>query len=527
MVTRRAVFVCVALALVTPTAATPQLGSAQERTLVTSFGDVAALAVGRREIFVAAAGGIAVYDFVDDVWRPPLAPRAGYPPIEFVASLAYDGFADLLWLGAETGELLKLPLTFDRWEPAGFRARAPIIRIVPDAREGALWIGTPQGWYRVRDDGSLGRFMLRADQVPLEIRQLGERDPAFEAVRGTAGLDAQLRRFPVSAVVAGERRGIYFVGTEGGGLVRVDVNTLERAPLPFGTLSRGVGAVAVDGARIWFAGDGQGPRDGVATADRELRRWTQFEATTDGAPRGFVARIEPAPDALWFAASDGTYRLDRRGLRDGPPRPSDWTWLHSRSGLPADQSTAVAPTADGAWIGTLRGLARVDASARVTATFLEGRRILDLASAGDTLWVATDAGLYVSVAGAAPVAGPGVESSPALRSGPVIGVAAHAGQRIVLVPDAHYRLENGAWAGPVREATTLGLGTLYRLLIDDGGSVWIAGERGIARLAAGRPPRAWLVPMDVPVGPVRGLALDGEFVWVATPAGAFRIDPSR
>ena len=498
----------------------------EDRSLITSFGDVAALALGRREVYVAGPYGVAVFDYVESAWRPPLAPSAGYPAPEMVTALAYDATADALWLGTEDGILLRFGLTQDRWERVPYDPRDPVIRIVPDADEGVLWAGTPGGWHRVRDDGTSGRFIMRADQVPSHIREIGETDVATQAAVGTLGLDERLRRFPIQAMLQGDRPASYFVATAGAGLMQFDSNTLQRTWLPFGTLSRGVGSIALDGDRIWFGGDAQGPRDGVAFADGGLTRWTHLEAAVDGAPRGFVARIVPAEDAIWFAASDGVYRLDRSRIGSGL-RAADWTRYTSADRLPADQATTVVAVSGGAWIGTLRGLARLDVTSRSVNTTLAGLRVLDLALAGDTLWIATQSGLFVSISGGMPARAPGVENAQGLRTGPVVALAAVGGVITALTPAAVHRLEQGQWSAPMRDPATRALGPLFRLHVAADGGVWIAGEAGVAALEEGRPVRTWLVPADIPAGPVRGIVLDGDDLWVATPAGALRLDRTR
>jgi len=496
-----------------------------DRSLITSFVDVAALALGRREVYVAGESGIAVWDHVEEAWRPPLAPLEGYPERQPVASLAYDGAADALWLGTEDGQLLRLGLTVGQWEPAEFRIDEPIIRIVPDAMEGLLWIGTSSGWYRVRGDGSEGSFVDRASQIPSHVREIGETDLTVQAMSGTLTLDDMLQRFPIETVIEGERPGTYFVGTQGGGLLLLDGNTLERTWLPFGTLSRGAGTVALVGNRLWFGGDGQGPRNGFAIADRNLRRWTQIETEVGGGPRGFTARIVPAGNAVWFAASDGAYRLDNLSA-DSAAGGTAWTRFTTAQGLPADQTTTVVPLVQGAWIGTLRGLARVDGAGRVSATALEGRRILDLVLTGDTLWIATESGLFASIGDGAPAPAPGVDAVPALRTTPIVSLAARTGSIVALTPAAVHRFEGGRWTAASQEGALAGLGRLLRLHVDTDGTIWVGGEGGAASLGQGAV-RTWLVPDDIPAGPVRGLLVDGDNLWVATPAGALRLNPTR
>jgi hypothetical protein len=502
---------------------TARFWQAGDRTLITSFDDIAALTVSSRLLFAATPSGLSVYDVTLAAWQAPLAPLEAWPAEERPSAVAWDGFGDRLWLGTEAGRLHHLVLGDDRWERPGFSVGEPILRIVPDSREGTLWVGTPSGWYRVRDDGSSGRFVLRELEVPAEVRREGEQDPVLRAVEGSLGLDDRLRRFPVSAAVTPPDRPVdRFVGTHGGGLLRFDATTLSTEWLPFGTLSRGIASLAVDGDRIWFGGDGQGPRDGVGVAGADLARWQRLEAGIDGAPRGFVARITIAADAVWFAASDGVYRLPRTALAsDGAVR-SGWQHLTTVDGLPADQATIVVPVPTGAWIGTLRGLVRVDTAGRATESHLPGRRVLDLAHSGEDLWIATDQGLFRTMAtgGGAPTR---VEDAPL---GVIVAVVATSAGVAVLTPAALYRRGPNGWTGPDREPAAR-LGGLLRLIAHGDGSLWVAGEQGVGMREETGSWRWWLAPSDIPAAPVRGLVVTDEHLWVATPAGALRLDRSR
>jgi ligand-binding sensor domain-containing protein len=62
----------------------------------------------------------------------------------------------------------------------------------------------------------------------------------------------------------------------------------------------------------------------------------------------------------------------------------------------------------------------------------------------------------------------------------------------------------------------------------DGPGFWVAGERGVAFARLSTPPLRPLREGDLP-GQSNDLAVDGEFLWVATDAGLvrFRLDAIR
>ena len=89
------------------------------------------------------------------------------------------------------------------------------------------------------------------------------------------------------------------------------------------------------------------------------------------------------------------------------------------------------------------------------------------------------------------------------------------------------------WRDPRSRAWTMGpslsglVGRLRRF-VADGPGFWVAGERGVAFARLGTPPIRPLREGDLP-GQSNDLAVDAEFLWVATDAGLvrFRLDAIR
>jgi hypothetical protein len=115
-----------------------------------------------------------------------------------------------------------------------------------------------------------------------------------------------------------------------------------------------------------------------------------------------------------------------------------------------------------------------------------------------------------------------VRAEPPGFTGAVRALACHrdalylAGSRVLLVHEAE------TWRPPVPVG---GSGTINGLT-SDGTGVWVAGDGGAARWdpAAGEW-LTYLVPGDIPVGPVLSVQASGGRLWLATPAGALRIEP--
>ena len=94
---------------------------------------------------------------------------------------------------------------------------------------------------------------------------------------------------------------------------------------------------------------------------------------------------------------------------------------------------------------------------------------------------------------------------------------------VALADGAIFRYDGARWSGPDRGAEQAGIGRPIRVRVD-GARIWVAGERGAAVLdpATGAWTR-YLVPADIPAGPVVDVAPAGGHVWLATPLGALRI----
>ena len=503
-----------------------------ERILVSSFHELGAVTADLRRVFAASPHGIEVYDFAAGRWEAPITLEDGFPLGERPSALLYDRFLDALWMGTEVGNVYVYRLAGGQWDALGPVAGGPILRIVGDPRSGDVFLATPGGWLRL-PRGALFPEPVPPGAVPEGAAdpspegRLRRMDPFFDAIRGTLTMDERLRRWPITDVEPADRPARYWVATNGGNLLYYDSRRMSAEPLAYGLLTRGAGAMALDGRRVWFGGDGRGARRGVTVADVGLQQWKYFEAQYDGAPAGYVADVLPTASAVWFAATDGLFRLDRER--------ETWLRLAEREGLPAREVFALAPGPDGVWVGTRNGLTFVtDDGAVEREALFPARPIHRLLSSRDTLWIASEFGLWLlpdaSAArlpdaggrgGIRPVLAPGSETLPGLR-GRVVDVRPVGDALFVLTEDALYRWDAAGWTGPFRDGVEL-LGRLRTLAAADG-QLWVAGDGGVVRFDLDT--RLWtsyLRPMDIPETPVVDVLPMGDDVWLATPAGALRL----
>jgi ligand-binding sensor domain-containing protein len=499
--------------LVNDAAAQARLWRADDRLLISRFLDVGGLALDGRRVYAASMNGLQVYDFVARRWELPVTVEDGYPAGEGPTALSYDRSAGALWMATRAGSLYSYTLAFGRWERRATLGALTNEIVLTDEDPGSLFLGGPQGWRRVRA-GSVFEDALTPAQIPESVRRViatsGSRllqsDPYFAAARGTIARDAQLRQWPVSAIAPAETRGSYWLGTAGGNVALFDGRTLGTDWLSFGVTTTGVSAVAVRADTLWFGGDGRDARSGITRTDRTLQSWRTYEGAAERAPRGLVYDIHPGVEGTWTwaAASDGLYlfaqgswqRLD--GILDGP--------VYS-----------VTPGSRGVWVGARSGLAHIvpdEAEKRGVA----GIPVYRAVEEAGVLLVATERGLWRIDATALD----DPDAREPLLTTRIVDVAPAYGAMFALAEDALYRIESGR-APTVLHEPAQRIGRLYALAVS-GNRLFVAGNAGLAAYDESTHAWTWYsIPSDIPAGPVRDVAVDGEFIWLATPAGALRL----
>ncbi len=139
--------------------------------------------------------------------------------------------------------------------------------------------------------------------------------------------------------------------------------------------------------------------------------------------------------------------------------------------------------------------------------------------AGDSVWAGTPSGLLLALPGRPEPVRPAGLASPSLQVG-IVDLAPLADTLVALTRDELL------WRDPRTKRWTLGpnlsafLGRLRRF-VADGAGFWVAGDRGVGFARLGTPPLRPLREGDLP-GAANDLAVDDEFLWVATDGGLVR-----
>ncbi|MEE8193453.1 MAG: hypothetical protein V3T74_11965, partial [Gemmatimonadales bacterium] len=226
----------------------------------------------------------------------------------------------------------------------------------------------------------------------------------------------------------------------------------------------------------------------------------------------FVTDLLERDQALWAATDAGVVRVvpgERPEL------------MLSGFGLRAEYGYALAQTPAGVWAGTERGLAFVSDHGDVV--FVDERvrePIYALAASGDTVWVGGRRGLGVTWEGSDAIYVPRHAEEEILLSDPVVALALTGDTLVAATVDRLlWRAPGEEWV--VERVLSGDLGEVTALAGDEEG-VWVGGVRGVAYFRPGLHEfRVFNAPGDLP-GPVRDIAVDRSYVWVATLGGMVR-----
>jgi ligand-binding sensor domain-containing protein len=148
--------------------------------------------------------------------------------------------------------------------------------------------------------------------------------------------------------------------------------------------------------------------------------------------------------------------------------------------------------------------------------------IRGLVASADTVWAATDAGLLAALA-ADTLPRRATTTDSRLRR-PLVALARVDSILVVASQDEVVVTVSGRALSTPRlgRGQLTGVGRITAVAADEG-TIWIAGESGVAVVTRSAGVQTVLrVPADIP-GPALDVALDPEFAWIATRAGVVRL----
>lgn len=434
-----------------------------ERVLISAFHTARGVATDERHVYVSTTNGLEIYDFAFQRWLPPSTSEDGFPVREGAGRIAYDPRERGIWM-------------------------------LTDARTLYLWSSAMQRWEQ------RSSFDLAPDILRELNRSVDARDPALAIMRNFAGRDANARAWQVTAVTAAERPGTYWASTFGGNFSFIDTRNLTAQPFTFGTLSRGVSAITVDGAgNIYFGGDAASPRNGITRADTALQKWEQFESRgVASGPQSRVHDMLSAPTGVYAAAREGILVL--RGNR--------WQAV-------SNLESATLAYADGrVWAGTRGTLGYVGATDDFIRADFPVQTVRTLAARNDTLWVGASGGVFMVISD---------QSYRVSDVVDVIDIATLPDRTLMITPRGLHTWEGSGIGLPIRNAHLQAIGSLVTIATYHD-RVYFGGAYGLAEWNPQTDQwRHLRVPADIPEGPVFDIVGENGRLWVATPAGALRL----
>lgn len=483
---------------------------------VTAHNEVAHVAAGERMVFAATQSGVIIYDALFRGWLRPVEMENAFR--REPAILAADPTEDAVWIGS-VGRLvyyrprLDYPVTitlagtpqeifFDRRDlgaGAYVRTGTSILRV---SRTGGTSVvppgGAPDAGERLQSPTT--REVLRAF-------------PTLETFLPLLSRDEDLEQWPVTAAASTPGRSEVWLGTHGNGVLRVDPSFNRSESVPFGLVDSGVGAVALAADGVWAGGLGTpGVRGALVFASSDLQRWRWLDGPRSRPlDRARVSAIAVRAGDGWVGTSRGLLRMD---LQDD----SQLDQWDAADGMPSDVVTSLVATPDGAWVGTTAGLAHVERAVRPIGPRLH---VHGLALWTDTLWIASSVGL---LAIAVPDSSPRrLDLDDSRLTRPTVAVARADSILVVATDDELLEIDVGARRvlAP-RAASIASLRRVVRVAVD-ARTVWVAGEGGVVIIhrATGRS-TLLAVGAALPAA-VTDVALTPELAWVATRDGLVRI----
>jgi len=453
-----------------------------------------------------------MYQFKDGPTAPGAGAAGRISPFEFETDSqsrrpeflgAYEDRRGNLWAFGDTYLInLSMEKRLNYWRGVD----ATRIWSLCEGRDGRLWIGTS------------GRELVCFGNNNFQTVTVNELDQANDV-----------------RAICEDREGNLWLGTSGGGLLELLPQPVQVLRAEQGLPPGAATCLATDASGRIFAGFEAG---GLFAG--EAGRFERVAVTSSGEAQNLIASLRVATDETLWIATLGNGLFGVRGGRK--------IHLTTLNGLSHDSIPALCTTTNGAvWAGTRAGILHRIKQGEIASYGKEhglpGTAITALIASRDgTLWVGTEDGQILR--------------QETGRFVLVHRITATAGQSVItLFEDSHGRVWIGTaaaglacWTGQRCASWSVQNGlpddSVYGVLVDSDGDLWVACGRGIFRaaqvsvedsLVKGETLRTKLMFASSPVeflppspefGGVRALQANDGRLWFATPDGLVKVDRS-
>ena len=389
------------------------------------------------------------------------------------------------WAGG-TGGLVRF--TGSRWTrvETGLGEPDPGVTEMTVDREDRIWFVTPRGVFRISPDrrrvepvktGLTGTITLRSVPTGMLMSAAG-RIILVDAVTGLATSQTAAPGLTTSPfLVATDRRGRLWAGSNGEGLVMLDGPAGGRAP----------------------------------------RHFTEREGLAGDLIRKL---LEDHDGNLWVGTQAGLTRITEATI----------STMRIRTGVSAENVTRVAATGDGAvWVQSPDGLVQLTGRQRVVHASMQGVSLRTISALHTdregTLWVGTTDGHLLSRrAGTFRLA----TWPPSEAPSAILGITTDSRGRVWIEDDAgRLLLRNGAQVTSLPVPPTLRSTPLRFLNTDSRDRLWL-GTDGVIGVFDGRTFTLYTEAEGLPPGQLAGFHEDGRRrIWLATDNGLSTLEGGR
>lgn len=486
----------------------------EERTVVGDFSRVTAIATSSDRVFIVSPTGLLIWNPQFQHWEASVDPPDRGLLARVFTALA-DPLDNSLWLARPDGWVHYQP-DIQLWDqgtvPEG------IVGIAFDQSDPAagLYLRTRNNWALLPRGGVVpapARPPARP-LTPATVDQAIRSNPTLQANAAAILTDNRLRNVRYTAAARSYDNRGWYLGTSGTGALFMPDGAGLPERLSFGLPSNRVGAVFSWPGGVWAATDRTPATDASFTfVGQELGEFKTVPGpSATGTPFSQVRELAGQNRSVWAATDLGLAYVD--------PADGRVQLIGENKGLPDSRVYSVVSRQGRITVGTAHGLARVSDSfqvERLAPSYSDA--VYSVFPFGDSVWIGTPAGLLLYLPGRSGVVRPDGLGSPGLQV-PVIDLAPLADTVVALTRDALL------WRDPKSRVWTLGpnlsalLGRLRRF-VAEGAGFWVAGDRGVGYVGLTTPPVRPLGQGDLP-GSVNDLAVDDQYLWVATDGGLVR-----
>ena len=493
----------------------------EDRTVIGDFSRITAVAAAIDRVYAASPFQVLIWNPQFHQWQGPYNPPDPQLLLRVTSALV-DPLDNSLWLAGADRWIHFLP-ELEVWDQGIVPGGLQTIAFDGNDPTSGLFLRTRQGWLLL-PRGAIAPAPTRGPVRPVSPARVDDvlrSNPTLQATAAQILIDPRLNVARFTAAARSFDNLGWYLGTSGVGLLYLPDGAPIPERLPFGLRSPVAGAVFGWPDGVWTATDRTTTAEAALTfVASDLKAFRSLQGLpAAGLPFNQVRKLAGQGSALWAATDRGVVRI---ATDDGRV-----DLLDEARGLPDGVVYAVISRQGRITVGTRRGLARVDDSLRIVRV---APRFVDPAVAvfptGDSVWVGTRRGLLLALPGQEDVIRPAALTSPSMQAS-IVALGSLGDTVVALTRDEFL------WRDPGTQAWTLGpnlsglLGGLVGF-VADGPGFWVAGERGVAFARLSTPPMRPLREGDLP-GQSNDLAVDAEYLWVATNAGLvrFRLDAIR